>query len=65
MKSSKMIQTRLVCPDCGNIQVIYRKVHKRKPYGHLKRLWCYRCKKVTNHFEIGNEEIEEAANEDC
>ena len=59
MKRATMIQTRLVCPKCGNIQIIFRKVVRRKKYGHIKDLWCFRCKKVTKHFEICNEEIEE------
>ena len=59
-----MIQTRLICTKCGNIQTIYRKVKHIKPFGHMKKLWCYKCKKEVNHFEIGNEEFEEAAEGD-
>lgn len=63
MRRKNATETNLVCPECGNIQTIYRKSCKRKRYGHLKLLWCYKCKEVTNHFEICNENIEEAKNE--
>lgn len=63
MKRAIMIQTRLVCPKCGNIQIIFRKIVRRKKYGHIKDLWCFKCKEVTKHIEICNEEIEEAKDE--
>lgn len=63
MKKQTMIQTKLVCQKCNNIQIIYRKSSKRKEYGHIKTIWCYKCKQITNHFEICNEEIEEAKDE--
>ena len=52
-------KTRLICPNCMNIQTKYRKASRLKKYGHLKRLWCYKCKKIVNHIELCNEEIEE------
>lgn len=58
-KKQKLSETRLVCPYCNSIETIHRRSSKRKPYGHLKWLWCYKCRKRTNHFEICSEQIEE------
>lgn len=44
-------QTYLKCPDCGNVQSIYRKLNKQREEGHCKHLWCYRCRAVTKHTE--------------
>ena len=63
MRKQSMIETRLVCPKCGNIETIYRKEGKQKEYGHLKYFWCYKCKKRINHLEICREEIQEAKDE--
>ncbi len=64
MKKQSMVATTLICPRCNNRQIIYRKTRKQKSFGHLKWLWCYKCKRITNHFEICNEEVEEIEDED-
>lgn len=63
MNTCAIVETKLACPKCNNIQLIHRKACKRKEYGHIKTIWCYKCKDFTNHFEICNEEIEEAKDE--
>lgn len=63
MRKQSIIETKLICPKCGNVQVIFRKASKQKEFGHLKKLWCYKCKKIINHFEICNENVEEETNE--
>ena len=42
----------LICPKCKNVQYINRRTCKLKRYGHIKPLWCYKCKKRTRHIEI-------------
>jgi hypothetical protein len=44
----------LVCSICGTKQTIQRKSGKlySKQGGHLKKLWCYRCKVEVNHVEM-------------
>lgn len=54
----KTVQTKLICPKCDNITTIYRRVNKQKKFGYRKWMYCYKCKKETNHFEIRNDEIE-------
>lgn len=51
-KRKKHQATELICPFCKNIQTIYRSSGHLKEAGHLKRLYCYKCKKVTNHVEL-------------
>ena len=43
--------TQLVCPECGTIFPMMRKVGKQKDVSHRKWLYCYVCKKETNHVE--------------
>ena len=57
---AKTVMTELVCPECGNRQVIQRKANKAKPLGHRKWLYCWRCKKQVNFYEIGNNIVTEA-----
>jgi len=49
--NKKTVATSLICPDCGNIFPIMRKVNKQKSLFHRKYLYCPMCKKVTNHIE--------------
>lgn len=51
-------KTRLICPICGNIQTIFRQSNKCREFGHIKTIWCFKCKEKTNHIEIKDEEIE-------
>jgi len=56
---TRIVETRLICPRCNNVQTIYRKASSKRKFGHLKYLWCYKCKRRINHFEICDEMIEE------
>ena len=51
-------ETKLICSKCGNKQNIFRKSSKTKKYGHIKTIWCYKCKDRVEHIEIRNEEVE-------
>lgn len=55
----KVVQTKLICPNCGNEVEIFRKENKQKKFGHKKILWCYKCKRMINHIEIKDEMMEE------
>jgi uncharacterized protein YbaR (Trm112 family) len=55
----KTIQITLVCPICENKVTIFRRVAKQKKFGHRKWLYCWKCQKLTNHFEIRDYKIEE------
>ena len=53
----KAIQTTLICPECENKVTIWRKENRQRKFGHRKYLWCWKCRKITNHFEIKGENI--------
>jgi len=42
----------LECIECGHIMTIQRKNSKNRATGHIKHLWCIRCKKRTRHIEL-------------
>lgn len=39
------------CPRCHERFQIYRKPGKRRKKGHVKHMWCWKCKAVTPHRE--------------
>ena len=50
--NSKAFQTNLICPECGNVFQIMRKISKPKEKFHRKKVYCYICQKETNHIEV-------------
>ena len=44
----KHIQTAIQCPICGNVSYIFRKAGKQKKAGHLKKMYCFKCKQDVN-----------------
>lgn len=55
-----MVISNLTCECCGSKFPIPRKRTQRRPDGHIKHLWCIKCKIETAHVEIRNN-IEETA----
>jgi len=43
--------SKMFCSICGNIQEIQRPKRKTRKNGHIKDLWCIRCKTETKHIE--------------
>lgn len=41
----------LFCVDCGNAFPIQRRSGRGRKRGHIKHLWCIRCKRVQPHSE--------------
>ena len=52
--TKKTIRTDLLCPECGNVFPIQRRVNRQKKTLHRKWLYCPMCQKTTNHIEINN-----------
>lgn len=48
----KHIQTAIQCPICGTVSYIFRKAGKQKKAGHLKKMYCFKCKRDINQVEI-------------
>lgn len=49
---ASFIETKLLCPRCGEVHIIYRKTAKQKKVGHYKKFYCYKCKSEHNHIEL-------------
>ena len=45
------VETNLTCKECGNIQMIRRKLGRQRAPGHVKHIYCYKCQAVTAHVE--------------
>lgn len=52
MRTGQVEQTRLECPECGSIMPIMRKRGKQKEEGHIKHMYCFKCKEVVGFVEI-------------
>ena len=45
-----------VCPDCGTEMPIPRWLGRRREKGHIKDLYCPKCKKIQKFKEFNNKE---------
>lgn len=54
-RGAKMITTNLKCEECSNIFNIPRKHGEKRDRGHIKHIWCYKCKKETAHKDFNND----------
>ena len=53
MCKGKMALSDFYCTECGSKGIpIMRKPGQNREAGHLKRLFCLKCKTETNHVEI-------------
>ena len=43
--------SEVYCSDCGSMTTVPRKKNKQREKGHVKDLWCIRCKTTTKHVE--------------
>lgn len=50
--NGQMKQVKLRCAVCGNETFIWRKGSKLKEKGHVKHLWCVKCRYRTPHVEV-------------
>lgn len=41
----------LKCSECGEWFPIPRRESEKRKRGHIKDLWCVKCKKITPHIE--------------
>jgi ribosomal protein L33 len=52
MQHIKCIQAYLQCSSCEEIFIIWRIEGRQKRRDHKKNMYCHKCKKVTQHFEM-------------
>jgi len=48
----RTVQSNFKCLECGAIIPLTRLRTRAKKDGHIKNIWCYKCKKTTKHKEI-------------
>jgi len=49
---SGMVQKHLKCGVCDEVFPIWRKANRNKSDGHVKHLYCVRCREITAHVEL-------------
>ena len=54
MRKQATTQTELICSECGSKMPIVRKKSKQKELLHIKHLYCYQCREITQHIELKN-----------
>lgn len=47
----KMETSKLICGECGAEMLIPRKRGQRREQGHIKHMYCYKCKEVRGFIE--------------
>lgn len=51
-KSARPVQIRVfLCPECGT-KVSATKTKAKTKAGHIKTMYCYVCKKYTDHVQV-------------
>ncbi len=51
MKKQDFTISTVLCEVCGNEFFIPRKSAQRRPNGHNKTVYCFKCKRKTIHIE--------------
>ena len=50
---NNFIESDFYCTQCGNRGIpVQRKKGQEREAGHLKKLYCLRCKETVNHVEV-------------
>ena len=49
---ARTIMKELKCTVCGDVFPIQRRINRNRAKGHIKHLWCLKCREVTAHKEI-------------
>lgn len=40
------------CPECGEIVPATKRSDRKTPPGHVKTMWCFRCKKQRDFLQV-------------
>lgn len=49
-------QRRLMrCEQCGVVVTVTKKPNRKTPVGHVKHMYCYKCRQRTKHIQIGEQ----------
>lgn len=55
--------SQFYCTKCANRIDLPRKTDKRRKKGHLKKVYCIKCKEEVNHYEVRNNDLDFNLNE--
>ena len=55
MRRKAMYYSTLYCKECNSKMIIPRPVNHKRPEGHIKTMYCYKCKKETDFIETYKE----------
>lgn len=50
-RKKKTILSNLRCAECQNVTILPRPKGRKRKDGHVKHMWCFKCKKETAHEE--------------
>lgn len=57
-KGNTVKQTMSWCLNCGNTAIFFRDASELKQNGHLKHMYCAKCKDRTPHLENLDKAVE-------
>ena len=49
---ANMGRSELYCENCNTIFPLYRHKNRLRGNGHIKHVWCYKCREYTAHVEV-------------
>lgn len=52
MRSNKFEISSFMCSECGGTFPLPRQKARKREKGHIKDLWCPKCKKIVKTIEI-------------
>lgn len=52
LSRKQLTQRKFKCPECGYILFAFKRASQKTPKGHLKKLWCPRCKDEHNFIQL-------------
>lgn len=51
MRKRHVTERVFKCECCGNKQIAYKKTSHGTTTGHVKHMWCFKCKDRTAHIQ--------------
>ena len=52
MKRRNMTRRGFMCPECGCVQVAYKRSCRRTKTGHIKTMYCWKCKTIQDLVQL-------------
>lgn len=54
MKRAQRYERVFKCPDCNEISMAYKRGDRLTKAGHIKHMWCWKCKAEKGFIQIKN-----------